>query len=106
MASRSSSCRAASPNITDPIGVAVDSSDNIYVADPGSDTIFRFDPSGATALRAAKRMRRHALLTGGRRDEERIRETAEEHFGVQPSGLGYWEKLDVKPPWGTNGRGR
>ena len=66
----------------------------------------RLDPSGATALRAAKRMRRHALLTGGRRDQERIRETAEEHFGVKASGLGYWEKLDEPRPWGTNGRGR
>src|SRR4030042_222987 len=27
----------------------------------------RFDPSGAAALAAAKRMRRHALATGGRR---------------------------------------
>ncbi|MEK7667661.1 MAG: zinc dependent phospholipase C family protein [Gemmatimonadota bacterium] len=66
----------------------------------------RLDPSGHTALAAAKRMRRHALLTGGRRDEERIRETAEEHFGVKASGLGYWEKLDVPRPWETNGRRR
>jgi hypothetical protein len=66
----------------------------------------RLDPSGHAALSAAKRMRRHALQTGGRRDEERIRETAEEHFGVRPSGLGYWERLDVPRPWKANGRRR
>jgi hypothetical protein len=59
----------------------------------------RYDPSGAAALQAAKRMRRHALATGGRRDEERVRETAEEHFGVRPTGLGHWDRLDVPRPW-------
>lgn len=59
----------------------------------------RYDPSGAAALQAAKRMRRHALTSGGRRDEEVVRETAEEHFGVRPTGLGHWERLDVPRPW-------
>jgi hypothetical protein len=59
----------------------------------------RYDPSGVTALLAAKRMRRHALTAGGRRDGAVVRETAEEHFGVRPTGLGHWERLDVPRPW-------
>jgi len=66
----------------------------------------RLDPSGATALAAAKRMRRHALAIGGRRDHERVRETADEHFLVRPTGLGYWERLDAERPWRANGRRR
>ena len=59
----------------------------------------RYDPSGVTALQAAKRMRRHALTSGGRRNGKVVRETAEEHFGVRPTGLGHWERLDVPRPW-------
>ena len=66
----------------------------------------RSDPSGQAALAAAKRMRRHALQTGGRQNGDRVRETAAEHFGLRPTGLGYWEKLDVPKPWRLNGRRR
>lgn len=59
----------------------------------------RFDPSGADALAAAKRMRRHALHSGGRRDHERVADVAEEHFGLPRSGLGYWDEYDVEPSW-------
>lgn len=59
----------------------------------------RFDPSGAAALAAAKRMRRHALATGGRRDEEHIVATADEHFGLHLANLGYWDRLEVPRPW-------
>lgn len=59
----------------------------------------RFDPTGAAALLSAKRMRRHALLTGGRADKDRVRETADEHFGVRPTGLGHWDRLDIARPW-------
>jgi hypothetical protein len=59
----------------------------------------RFDPSGAAALAAAKRMRRHALATGGRQDEERIVVTADEHFGLRLANLGYWDRLEVPRPW-------
>jgi hypothetical protein len=61
----------------------------------------RFDPSGAAALAAAKGMRRHALATGGRRDEERVVATADEHFGLRLANLGYWDRLGVPRPWRT-----
>jgi len=59
----------------------------------------RLDPSGAAALLAAKRMRRHALTTGGRTDATLVRDLAEEHFGVRDTGLGHWDRLDVPRPW-------
>lgn len=66
----------------------------------------RFDPSGADALGAAKRMRRHALQSGGRRDTERVTDVAEEHFGVPREGLGYWDRYDVSPAWRRTTRRR
>jgi hypothetical protein len=64
----------------------------------------RSDPSGADALGAAKRMRRHALEGGGRRDPDRVLRVAEEHFGLPSVHLGYWEKSGVDPAWRTPGR--
>jgi len=59
----------------------------------------RSDPSGTDALQSAKRMRRHALSVGGRREPERVVEVAEEHFGVPAARLGYWSAYDAAPPW-------
>lgn len=59
----------------------------------------RSDPTGHDALTAAKRMRRHALQQGGRREPARLIGAAEEHFGVPTKGLGYWDKFDVARPW-------
>ncbi len=59
----------------------------------------RFEPSGSGPLAEAKRMRRLALSNGGRKDAERVAEVAEAHFGLQPTGLGYWDRYDVTPPW-------
>ncbi len=74
-----------------------------YVMDllaSGDDALARrSDPSGADALAAAKRMRRHALETGGRRDTEIVTDVAEEHFGLPSARLGYWDDLDLMPPW-------
>ncbi len=64
----------------------------------------RSDPSGADALGAAKRMRRHALHTGGRSDPERVFEVADEHFGLPKINLGYWESSAINPAWRTPGR--
>lgn len=64
----------------------------------------RSDPSGADALGAAKRMRRHALQGGGRRDPDRVTRVAEEHFGLPGVHLGYWEQSPLVPPWRTPGR--
>jgi hypothetical protein len=59
----------------------------------------RSDPSGHDALTAAKRMRRHALQGGGRRDAERVLEVAETHFGLPAARLGYWDRNDAERPW-------
>jgi hypothetical protein len=67
----------------------------------------RSDPSGADALAAAKRMRRHALLTGGRKRPDRVIEVAEGHFGLPDARLGYWESCEIDPAWRrVRGNGR
>jgi hypothetical protein len=74
-----------------------------YVVDvltAGDDAVARrSDPSGADALSAAKRMRRHALRSGGRRDRDLVLQVAEDHFGVPSSTLGHWRSLDAAPAW-------
>jgi hypothetical protein len=59
----------------------------------------RLDPAGEAPLRTAKRMRREALLAGGWRDPERLRDTAETHFGLPESRLAFWPGARVKRPW-------
>lgn len=59
----------------------------------------RFDPSGEKPLRIAKRMRREALLAGGWRDAARVRETAEEHFGLPDRRYGTWSDAEIVRPW-------
>jgi len=86
------------PDVERHMAVAYDLAVDCLIAGGGAQAR-RLDPSGATALAAAKRMRRHALATGGRRDHERVRELAEEHFGVRPTSLGHWERLEVARPW-------
>ncbi|MGH7537851.1 MAG: zinc dependent phospholipase C family protein [Gemmatimonadales bacterium] len=62
-------------------------------------TAHRLDPAGERALGLAKRMRRRALQEGGRQDPERLRETAEEHFGLPASSLGFWRGARAAKPW-------
>jgi hypothetical protein len=57
------------------------------------------DPAGEAPLRTAKRMRREALLAGGWRDPERLRETAEKHFGLPDRQLDFWPVALLKKPW-------
>jgi len=59
----------------------------------------RLDPAGDIPLRTAKRMRREALLAGGWRDPERLRDTAEEHFGLPDRQLDFWPSASLKRPW-------
>ncbi|MEO8634890.1 MAG: zinc dependent phospholipase C family protein [Gemmatimonadales bacterium] len=63
------------------------------------------DPAGEKALGAAKRMRREALLAGGWRDAERMRATAEQHFGLPEHRLPYWSGATVSRPWRPDGAG-
>lgn len=74
-----------------------------YVMDvlaAGDDAVARrADPNGHDALNEAKKMRRHALSLGTRREPARLVEVAEEHFGTPQSRLGYWTRCDTAPPW-------
>lgn len=54
---------------------------------------FRLDPSGDVALRMAKRVRRQVLRQGG---EHRLREEAEQYFGMPASALTFASRL-VEP---------
>lgn len=59
----------------------------------------RLDPAGDKALGLAKQMRRRALQVGGRTDPERIRATAEEHFGLPDASLDFWRGARAAKPW-------
>ena len=63
----------------------------------------RLDPAGASALGLAKRMRREALHEGGRRDPQRVAQTAEEHFGLPSPALSYWRASQAQRPWRSGG---
>ena len=59
---------------------------------------YRLDPSGEATLRLAKRVRRHALRTGGPDD---IRERANQHFGMPRTKLSFAVSL-VEPLYVPN----
>ena len=59
----------------------------------------RLDPAGEKALRLAKRMRRHALHEGGRRDPEVVASAAQEHFGLPTPSLAFWRESKAQRPW-------
>lgn len=65
----------------------------------GNPAARRLDPAGAKALGLAKRMRRHALREGGRRDQQVVSEAAEEHFGLPKASLDYWRESKAQRPW-------
>jgi hypothetical protein len=52
---------------------------------------YRLDPSGDAPLRLAKRVRRHALRTGG---PDEVRDRADEHFSMPPTDLAFATELD------------
>jgi len=59
----------------------------------------RLDPSGEKPLRLAKRMRRETLLAGGWRDPARLKDRAEEVFGLPEHQLPLWQAARLKKPW-------
>jgi hypothetical protein len=59
------------------------------------------DPSGERPLKAAKELRREILRETGRRNLTRLRDAAEEHFGLPERELAYWPGLAARLPWGT-----
>ena len=67
--------------------------------DDGHAAARRLDPSGDKALGLAKRMRRHALREGGRRDRQVVEAAAEEHFGLPRASLEFWRLSRAQRPW-------
>jgi hypothetical protein len=59
----------------------------------------RLDPSGELPLRQAKRMRRELLLAGGWKDPSRLREVADDRFGLPTRAPTYWSGATVPTPW-------
>jgi Zinc dependent phospholipase C len=68
------------------------------LSDPESEPR-RFDPSGEQPLRSAKRMRREALLTAGRRERDRLRDTAHEEFALPERMPTHWPAATIQKPW-------
>jgi len=61
----------------------------------------QLDPSGERPLKAAKQLRRRVLRESGRRNAARLREAAQEQFGLPDRPLAYWPQVEEKLPWGA-----
>jgi hypothetical protein len=59
----------------------------------------QLDPSGERALKTAKQLRRRVLRTSGRRNSARLRDAAQEHFGLPDRPLQHWIQIPLKLPW-------
>jgi hypothetical protein len=66
-----------------------------------SATAHQLDPSGERPLKSAKLFRRRVLREAGRRDAERLRAEALEHFGLPPRPLTFWSRIAERLPWGA-----
>ena len=73
-----------------------------FLSEPDAAAL-RLDPSGEEPLRMAKGMRRQALLAGAWRDPGRLRQVAEEQFGLPERRLVFWPRATLKLPWRGNG---
>jgi hypothetical protein len=75
--------------------------DRLAAADCGAVAamVRSLDPNGATALRAAKRLRRRELEHGSLGSPSRLLEVAEESFHVRAMELGHWAASSVERPW-------
>jgi hypothetical protein len=69
-----------------------------FLADPDA-TVLRWDPSGEQPLRAAKGMRRQALVAGAWRESGRLRDVAEAHFGLPERTFRFLPPAEIKRPW-------
>ena len=84
------------------LGIAYDYIVDVLAAtdsDPSASRARALDPSGASALRAAKRLRRKAMDVGKLGSPARLLDLAEEKFGVRSLELGYWAKSLIDRPW-------
>ena len=59
----------------------------------------QLDPSGERPLKAAKELRRRVLRATGRRNAARLKEEAQEHFGLPGRPLDHWVRISAKLPW-------
>ena len=59
------------------------------------------DPSGERPLKTAKVLRRKVLREAGRRNASRLRDAAQEHFGLPERRLEFWSRIPAKLPWGA-----
>lgn len=59
----------------------------------------QLDPSGERPLKSAKELRRRVLRATGRRNAVRLREEAQEHFGLPDRPLEHWHRIPTKLPW-------
>jgi hypothetical protein len=64
-------------------------------------TAHQLDPSGERPLKTAKVFRRRVLRESGRRDAERLRAEALEHFGLPERSLTFWTRVAERLPWGA-----
>ena len=61
----------------------------------------QLDPSGERPLKTAKELRRRVLRASGRRNRARLRDEAQEHFGLPERPLEHWVRIPQKLPWGA-----
>ncbi len=61
----------------------------------------QLDPSGERPLKTAKELRRRVLRASGRRNRARLRDEAQEHFGLPERALEHWVRIPQKLPWGA-----
>jgi hypothetical protein len=59
----------------------------------------QLDPSGERPLKTAKELRRRVLRASGRRNASRLRDAAQEHFGLPERPLEHWIRIPLKLPW-------
>ena len=64
-----------------------------------SVTAHQLDPSGERPLKTAKLFRRRVLREVGRRNAERLRAEALEHFGLPARPLTFWTRVAERLPW-------
>jgi hypothetical protein len=63
----------------------------------------QLDPAGQDPLRAAKAMRRQALVAGAWQDPERLQDVAVAHFGLPARRLLFWASARARTPWRNGG---
>jgi hypothetical protein len=87
----------ADPDVERHLGLSYDFM--IQLLGGSNVTAHQLDPSGERPLKTAKELRRRVLRTAGRRNLTRLREEAEEHFGVPQIALDHWTRIAQRLPW-------